>query len=370
MSETPPPVPPVPPAPNNNTAPPPVPNPPTPPLEPVPKKNEPATDENGDPIYEMLWKCAFCGSDKLLAKSQRFCRSCGAPQDPKNRYFPSEEEWVAVQNSEYQGADKTCPACSTPNSGKSTFCTQCGSAMDGSKTVQLKQDPDDLPPPEEPKKRSGCLILVVFALLLGITFFIVNYFWRETVVLELTKAEWQREVKIEQFQADKDSSWCSSLPAQAYSVSKKSEVKETKKVPDGETCKTKKVDKGDGSFVAKKECEPKYREEPVYADKCYYTINRWKYNRSIKSQGTDKQPKDPDVVLTKTGNNCLGCEREAARIGKYVLTLTNKKAKSKEPIVCEVKEQIWQQANPDAKFKMEQSVMTDSIHCDSLKVTK
>lgn len=368
MSETPPPVPPVPPIPNNSA--PPVPNPSTPPPPPMPNEHKPAVDENGDPIYEMLWKCNFCGTDKLLAKSKRFCPNCGAPQEAKNRYFPSEEEWIAVQNSEYQGADKICPACSTPNSGKSTFCSQCGSAMDGSKTVQLKQDPDNQPPPEEPKKRSGCLIFCVFALLLGITFFIVNHFWRETVVLELTKAEWQREVKIEQFQAVNDSSWCDSLPREAYSVSRKSEVKDHKKIPDGETCKTEKVDRGDGSFVAKKVCTPKFRDEPVYADKCYYTINRWKYNRSLKSQGTDKQPKDPDVVLTKTGNNCLGCEREAGRIGKYVLTLTNKNAKSAEPIVCEVKEQIWQQANPNAKFQMEQSVMTDSVHCDSLKAAK
>lgn len=352
MSETPPPVPPMPPV------------PPTP-----PNPNEQNNNSGTEPVYEMLWKCNFCGTDKLRAKTQRFCLNCGAPQEPKNRYFPSEEEWVAVQNDDYQGADKTCPACSTPNSAKSTFCSQCGSAMDGSKTVQLKEDTANKPPePEETKKRPFWLTAIVFLLLFGITFFIVNHFWRETVVLELTKAEWKREVKIEQFKEVKDSSWCDALPREAYSVSKKSEVRDHKKIPDGETCRTDRVDRGDGTFVAKKVCEPKYREEPVYADKCYYTINRWQYNRSLVSSGTDKQPKDPEVVLSKTGTNCLGCEREGERIAKYIFTLKNPKAA--EPILCEVKEQLWQQANPDSKWQMEMSVMTDSVHCDTLKSKK
>ena len=355
MSETPPPIPPVPPVP--------------PSIPPTPPDNNQADRSSDEPVYEMLWKCNFCGTDKLRGKTQRFCPGCGAPQEPKNRYFPTEEEWIAVQNDDYQGADKKCGACGTPNSAKSSFCSQCGSAMDGSKTVELKEDPDNQAKPEEPKKRSGCLTFFVFALLLAITFFIVNYFWRENVVLELVSAEWQREIKIEQLQAVQDSAWCDSKPVDAYSVSRRTEVRSHKQIPDGETCRIDKVDRGDGTFVAKKICTPKFRDEPVYGDKCYFTVNRWQYARSLTTNGTDKQPKDPELLLNKTGN-CLGCERDAAHVAKYILTLSDQGKKDAKPIVCEVVETIWQQAEPQSKWQMEQSVMSDSVHCDTLKAAQ
>jgi len=54
----------------------------------------------------MLWDCEFCGTKKLLGKTHRFCPNCGAQQDPKARYFPSDEEKVAVKDHVYVGVDK------------------------------------------------------------------------------------------------------------------------------------------------------------------------------------------------------------------------------------------------------------------------
>jgi hypothetical protein len=348
MSEIPPPVPPIPSTPPNNN------------------QNSRSSDE---PVYEMLWKCNFCGTDKLRGKTQRFCPNCGAPQEAKNRYFPTEQDMIAVENDNYQGVDKLCSACGTANSATSSFCSQCGSAMTGTKNAELKVDAASTPVPESepPKKRSWWVTLLIFTMLLSITFFIVNYFWRDTVTLELVSSEWQREIKIEQLQAVQDSAWCDVKPVAAYSVLRKSEVRSHKQIPDGETCRTDKVDRGDGTFVAKKVCMSKFRNEPVYSDKCYFTVNRWQYVRTLTAKGTDKQPKDPELVLSKTGN-CLGCERDAAHVSKYILTLSDKTKKDAEPIVCEVVETIWQQADPESKLQMEQSVMSDTIHCDTLKV--
>jgi hypothetical protein len=39
--------------------------------------------------YEMLWDCGYCATRALLGKSHRFCPSCGAPQDPIERYQAS-----------------------------------------------------------------------------------------------------------------------------------------------------------------------------------------------------------------------------------------------------------------------------------------
>jgi hypothetical protein len=353
MSETPPAVPPI------------------PPTSTPPKNSNQNNRSSDEPVYEMLWKCIFCGTDKLRGKTQRFCPNCGAPQAAKNRYFPTEEDMIAVENDNYQGIDKLCAACGTANAAASSFCSQCGSAMDGTKNAELKVDAASTlaSESEPPRKRSWWVTLLIFTMLLGITFFIVNYFWRDTVTLELVSSEWQREIKIEQLQAVQNSAWCDVKPVEAYSVSRKSEVRNYKQIPDGETCRTDRVDRGDGTFVAKKVCTPKFRNEPVYSDKCYFTVNRWQYVRSLTRKGTDKQPRDPELVLNKTGN-CLGCERDAAHVSKYVLTLSNKSKKDAEPIVCEVVETIWQQANPESKWQMEQSVITDSMHCDTLKVAK
>ena len=80
-------------------------------------------------VYEMLWDCQYCGTKKNLGLTHRFCPNCGAPQNPDSRYFPSDDEKVAVHNHRYVGVDVTCPACSELNSGASEFCSQCGAPL-------------------------------------------------------------------------------------------------------------------------------------------------------------------------------------------------------------------------------------------------
>ena len=48
--------------------------------------------EESQGYYEMLWDCEFCDARGLLAKSQRYCANCGAPQNADKRYFPKEGE--------------------------------------------------------------------------------------------------------------------------------------------------------------------------------------------------------------------------------------------------------------------------------------
>lgn len=83
-----------------------------------------------DPVYEMLWDCKFCGQKKLLGLTHRFCAGCGAPQDPAARYFPPDDEKVAVLDHPFVGADLACPACKQPMSRAAKCCTHCGSPID------------------------------------------------------------------------------------------------------------------------------------------------------------------------------------------------------------------------------------------------
>ncbi|MEM9265390.1 MAG: hypothetical protein AAGA46_07690 [Cyanobacteria bacterium P01_F01_bin.13] len=73
-------------------------------------------------VYQMLWDCQFCGTQKLLAKTHRACPRCKAPQDPAWRYFPSDADKVAVENYEFKGNDKICAACDSINEADAKFC--------------------------------------------------------------------------------------------------------------------------------------------------------------------------------------------------------------------------------------------------------
>ena len=65
--------------------------------------------------YEMLWDCEYCGMEKLLGVSQRYCPGCGSAQNPSTRYFPEDSDKVAVADHKYMGADRQCSACDAPN---------------------------------------------------------------------------------------------------------------------------------------------------------------------------------------------------------------------------------------------------------------
>ncbi len=93
-----------------------------------------------EPVYEMLWDCKFCGQKKLLGLTHRFCAGCGGPQDPTARYFPPENEKVAVLDHPFVGADVACPACRQPMSRAAKCCTHCGSPIDKGVEVARRAD--------------------------------------------------------------------------------------------------------------------------------------------------------------------------------------------------------------------------------------
>jgi ribosomal protein L40E len=346
-------------------------------------KSTPAKTAGGgriqpEAVYEMQWDCAFCGTPKLLGKTHRFCPNCGAPQDPAKRYFPADEEKVAVKDHEYVGADKICPACQNPNSASAEFCTQCGSPLDAAKAAQVQADEvrregekfgsgkdkkrqAAVPPP--PPKRNwikwvaggvGAIALIA----------IVIVFWTQELGVELAGHSWQREIRIEDFNARSQSEWCDSMPGDAYNVSRHSEVRSHRQVPDGQECSTRRVDRGDGTYSERQECRTKYRSEPVYDDRCSYQVDRWAYGRSLIAQGKDKNPAWPALNLSRAGN-CRGCEREGGRVETYTLHLQN--PKDQKVYDCEVAADAWQNSQPRSRWKLEIGVVDGAARCGSLQ---
>lgn len=319
-------------------------------------------------VFEMLWDCEHCDTRSLLGKTNRFCPVCGAPQDPKRRRFPEPGQEVAA-NTEYDGADASCPACSTANGAKAKHCRHCGSPMDGSKQVARVADQLDgqslKPVVETPapvkKKRWPFVLGGLVTLFCG--FCGVATLWTKPSKATVSSHTWERAIDIEQFTAVNDDAWCDSMPSGAYSVSRSKKQRSTNKVADGQTCSTRNVDRGDGTFERKQECQTKYREEPVYDDHCSFRINRWEKHHTLTAKGSLRESPAWPAVSGLNAGSALGSEREGPRHETYTLGLSGP---AKESWSCELPQARWQGFAEGSSLDVKVRVMTGGIDCSSL----
>lgn len=322
--------------------------------------------------YEMLWDCTQCSTKGLLGDSHRHCPTCGAAQDPTKRYFPEPGTEVEARNHQFVGADWSCAYCSSPNSAASAHCTNCGAGQDGNKPVALVVDTAAPPPqpvaaPATAAPRSGWLrwVLALVALVVLALGFIFTSTHETTATV--SGKNWQREIQIEKFGPVSDSAWCDSLPGDAYAVSQSREQRSTRRVEDGQVCHDERIDKGDGTFVKRRECTPRYREEPVYDNRCRFQVNRWRSYRTVTAgPQTAAVPAWPALGSVGAGNsligNTMGAERAGARSESYVLSL---QAEGKT-FTCNVSESVWTQYEQGSTAPLKVR-LTGSADCGSLK---
>lgn len=328
--------------------------------------------------YEMMWDCKYCGQKKLLGLTHRFCAGCGAPQDPAARYFPPDDEKVLVKDHPMTGADLACPACKQPMSRAAKCCTNCGSPIDKGAEVALRADvvvpdagvtawgPGAPPAPPAPKKGFPVVLAVLGAvgalLVIGV---LVMIFWKRDAALEVTGHAWERNIAIERFETSRRTGWCDEVPSGARELSRRREQRGTKQVQDGETCQTRKKDQGNGTYKEVRECKPKYKSDPVYADKCDFEVVEWRPVRTLSEKGANPKdpPKWPVVSLTRPGS-CLGCEREGPRSEKYTVKFADRSAGSEAS--CDLPESRWASFPKGSKWKGSVRVMTGGVDCDSL----
>lgn len=342
-------------------------------------------------VYEMLWDCKFCGTKKLLGKTQRFCPNCGAPQDDEARYFPSDDEKVAVKDHVYTGADVICPNCDTLNSANAQFCQQCGTALSGAKKAQLVTDDQVIADgehfastgsrnvaqeryekkleaaglTEKPKQGNNLLkygIVGVVALIAVVA--LAAIFWKQDASAYVTGHSWNREIKIEQMAPRQQSAWCDAMPGDAYSVTRRTEQRDTRQVPDGEECTTHRVDNGDGTYSEQRSCQTIYRSEPIYDDKCYFTVNRWGYERSATADGKSVS-EEPYWPATNITGSCSanGCEREGDRVESYLITLRS----GDKEYTCDLPQDQWSSIAIESTWKFKVGVLTGQPDCGSLQ---
>jgi hypothetical protein len=190
-------------------------------------------------------------------------------------------------------------------------------------------------------------------------------FWKKEVALTVTGHTWQRVIYIERFAALTESAWCDQMPRGAYHVSRSREVRSHKKIPDGETCTTRRVDNKDGTFSERRECRPKYKEEPVYDDKCRYTINKWHEARSVSASGASlaEPPVWPRVTLPRNPPAVLGAERTGRNVAKYTVHFVSKEGQKH---TCDFAEPKWRAIGVNSPWSAEIGALTNVLDCDSL----
>jgi hypothetical protein len=307
--------------------------------------------------FEMLWDCDHCDAKRFLAKSQRHCAECGAPQNPDKRYFPPPGEEKRVDGHQYEGADRQCPACNTPQSAKGKNCTQCGAPLDGAKEVRGVVTA--APPPK--KRRRQWIVLAVVVGIALIVFGIWFLFLRtKSAQMMVTAHRWERAIGVEQFGETDGSNWRDKLPTDALDVSCRHKERSTRKVDTGEEdCHTERKDKKDGTYEVIKKCTPVVRNEPVEDDWCSYTVRRWRPLDPVKTTGTGMSPVWPTASLPPLkADDVIGAMRQGKRSENWLLDLGGQS--------CDVSEATWKKYADGQAVNVQVRASSGAIVCSSL----
>ncbi|AKT42331.1 uncharacterized protein CMC5_065570 [Chondromyces crocatus] len=339
--------------------------------------------------YEMLWDCRYCGQKKLLGLTHRFCASCGAPQDAAARYFPSEQEKVAVEEHQHVGVDLRCPACSAWNSRRSNCCTHCGGPLTAAQEARMRADQvrhegqvfgiesvqdarrefgATAPPRGAQPKKKAFSVVVALAVVLGLGalgFACAFLFWTKPASFKVVGHAWERRVEIETFGPVRKSGWCDELPGGVKEISRRRETRSTKQVQAGEECSTRRKDQGDGTFKESRECKPKFRDEPVMGERCEYEMNAWAAKDVVTASGSvlEDTPVWPKVTLKRPGT-CVGCDREGKRSERYEVKLVD--SSSAKVQTCEFEQSKWSSFAGGSEWVGKVGVLSNGVDCDSL----
>ena len=329
-----------------------------------------------EPVFEMLWDCRYCGATKLLGLTHRHCPSCGAPQDANARYFPPENEKVAVQDHEFVGADVVCRYCTAASSQRAHNCGRCGAplaegASAQTQTAEAGQQSGSnahafaAAPLSEPPRRPVWKIALPILALVTVAVVVLLVVWKKDRAFVVAAHSWQRKVTVERLGPVRESAWCSELPADARELGRRQERHGSKQVPDGEDCKTHKQDRGDGTFKEERVCTPRFKDEPVYADKCDFTIVKWSKLRDEVAQGSAASPAPhwPAVALANAGCSAPGCEREGPHGQSYTVVFKDNRGESYR---CDFPEPAWSGFVDGKRYAGKLRALVGSLDCSSL----
>jgi hypothetical protein len=335
-------------------------------------------DELG--TYEMLWDCGACGSEKLLGVTHRHCPNCGAAQEASRRYFPSDDEKVAVAEHRYTGVDQQCAACGSPSSAAAVHCPNCGAPLAEGKAVATKgaeriaegqsfsaskgaATDAPLRPDAAPERKGAPLKVIAALLVIVLALFIACR--KKSATLEVVAHHWRLERPIEVFALTTQSAWRDQLPSHARPVECHRETRSTRRVPDGERCERVRKDLGNGAFKESRECTPQFRDEAIDDERCSFQVPAWTRARvdRAEGQGLTTPRRFATEGPTRTGE-CLGCERAGAV--DEVFEVEVREPASGTSARCAVPRARWESLTDGVEIQAQVRAVGGAIACASV----
>lgn len=352
--------------------------------------------------YVGKWDCPRCGTKRIPGwengRTVEICPACGGPTTGK-WYLDSRDMEVGNPEEVAKARSKRawkCGHCAMVNDGSDDVCDACGNPRDAStddqQFIAREYDPSDVPQndadveapnteavnsnpaateqgfsrpgrermaaAEETRKRNlrkrwkiGGIIAGVLALII----FLLT--WKKEIPVLVTGFSWERSVDIEVYGPHSESCW-DSPPAGAYNVSSALEVHHYNTIVVGRDCHTEThsvvcgtEDNGNGTFTdrycdeTEEVCTDRTVQEPVYATKYYYTIDRWGFDHKEEAKADDHEPHWPSYAGTKTNP---GKYREGARSETYrIKTMRNSGAVD----LTKVEYDRWKATRPGQSLK-------------------
>ncbi len=303
-------------------------------------------------ILEGFWDCKYCNT-KRIRGSIRECPNCGKARDESTRFYldSSEKHYVSEEKASKlnKNPDWICNYCNQLNSDNDDTCISCGAPRTAEnlnyfenkekkeKKIQNKeieksfeltshkntQNVSKSSSTSKKEKSSNKFNTIwksaLIAILIAISFFGIFLLVKpKEYEITVNKLSWERCIDIERYQTVKENDW--NLPSGGRLLYTRREYSHSEQVLDHYETRTRSVarerisgyetyvsgtrDLGNGYFEEitserpiyetyyedETYQEPIYRTEPVYKTKYYYEIDKWLYERSVKTKGNNKSP--------------------------------------------------------------------------------
>lgn len=318
------------------------------------------TDEEIDAIgTEPDWVCDYCQS--LNNTKYIYCSNCGAPREKETKdYFSNKEKSDSKKNSPV-------------NHTQTNDSIESQSESDTPKS-NVKPTINNSESPVNHKQSNIRKLLCIFGALFATISIILGLFALfspKYVDATVSAMNWERNIDIEEYRTVKENDW--TLPSGGRLLYTQSEIRSyntvldhyetktrtvTEQVLDGYDTNTYYTDNGNGTFTehtsqtpryrteTKLETyqEPVYRQDPVYDTKYYYEIERWKYERTETSSGTNDTPYWVNCKLNDK-------ERIAKKKATYTISFMDENDKTHQ-YRCDYDEYKQYKPNDTVKLKL------------------
>lgn len=337
---------------------------------------------------ELVWTCPNCSTKN--PGPQKTCLACGAPQPPDVQFEQKPQQELITDEAKIaeakKGPDIHCPYCGARNAADAVICVNCNGELTGGQkresgkvvgayktekepvreidcpncgtknletrttcsacgALLTKQEAAPVIPSMAPGTPNKWMWIIIGAGLLLIVLCIVVFIAlsskKESVTGVVERVQWYRAVPILDFVNVTRETWLEDIPEGAELGNCTKRYHHTQSEPaEGatEVCGTPySKDTGSGYAEVVQDCEYE-----VYQDYCQYVTQDWQVVDTIQLQGSDMNPRWPEVNLSR--NQRTGEQEESYTIvfqtdkGNYSFTTTD--------------EQLFMQCTPGSEWTL------------------